>query len=321
MWLVDFDLDSGPVVDAVVPPLFLLPSESNNMCVCFFKRWFHGRRTEKSVNTSRAFAAFPDSPQFDQGTQCHSFRIRERLSSTYDSKRPATNDGYIYGFSHFTQKRDETSKRGYQQVSPLCLCHKPALIDDFFCAALGRCSYPTSISGALHIHSVCFRTIIPRAWRTHVRGSMPQYCDLVWFSVEFCPTHRANHAKDRPAPKPGETLELGFLGTVIHVEIPHTIDQFQLTETSSFNEKYDPNLHVRSPPSPFLARNFWYCLLRFWLLVHLFTLRHCFYLRHAYRTSGQFGNAWYYVSLSSCLGNLLHKRVRRSGGCETSCVR
>ncbi len=35
--IVDFDLDSGPVVDAVVPPLFLLPSESNNM-YAFFKK-------------------------------------------------------------------------------------------------------------------------------------------------------------------------------------------------------------------------------------------------------------------------------------------
>jgi len=50
--------------------------------------------------------------------------------------------------------------------------------------------------------------------------------------------------KSRSDPKPGETLELGFLGSVVHVEIPHTIDQFQLTETSSFNEMYDPKLHV-----------------------------------------------------------------------------
>jgi len=50
--------------------------------------------------------------------------------------------------------------------------------------------------------------------------------------------------KSRSGPKPGETLELGFLGTVVYVEIPHTIDQFQLTETSSFNEMYDPKLHV-----------------------------------------------------------------------------
>ena len=67
----------------------------------------------------RAFAAFPDSPQFEQGEQCHSFRVREQLTSEND-KRPATKDGYIYGFSHFTQKRDESSKRGYRQVSALC---------------------------------------------------------------------------------------------------------------------------------------------------------------------------------------------------------
>lgn len=67
----------------------------------------------------RAFAAFPDSPQFEQGEQWHSFRVREQLTSE-NNKRPATKDGYIYGFSHFTQKRDESSKRGYRQVSALC---------------------------------------------------------------------------------------------------------------------------------------------------------------------------------------------------------
>jgi len=29
--VVEFDLDDGPVVDAVIPSLFLLPQESNNM--------------------------------------------------------------------------------------------------------------------------------------------------------------------------------------------------------------------------------------------------------------------------------------------------
>lgn len=67
---------------------------------------------------SRAFAAFPDSPQFEQGEQCHSFRVREQLPSEYGN-RPPTKDGYIYGFSHFTQKRDESSKRGYRQVGAL----------------------------------------------------------------------------------------------------------------------------------------------------------------------------------------------------------
>ena len=30
---VEFDLDSGPVIDGIYPPLTLLPSESENMCV------------------------------------------------------------------------------------------------------------------------------------------------------------------------------------------------------------------------------------------------------------------------------------------------
>jgi len=49
----------------------------------------------------------------------------------------------------------------------------------------------------------------------------------------------------RPKPTPGKTLELGFLGSVLHVEIPHSIDVQQLTDTSSFNEKYNPRSHAR----------------------------------------------------------------------------
>lgn len=49
----------------------------------------------------------------------------------------------------------------------------------------------------------------------------------------------------RPKPTPGKTLELGFLGSVLHVETPHSIDVQQLTDTSSFNEKYNPRFHVR----------------------------------------------------------------------------
>jgi hypothetical protein len=58
-------------------------------------------------------------------------------------------------------------------------------------------------------------------------------------------TKLLTHArKERRDPTPGETLELGFLGTVLHVEIPHSVDTQQLTETSSFNEKYNPKHHV-----------------------------------------------------------------------------
>ncbi|KAJ3514657.1 hypothetical protein NLJ89_g2253 [Agrocybe chaxingu] len=55
-----------------------------------------------------------------------------------------------------------------------------------------------------------------------------------------------------PDPTPGQTLELGFLGAVLHVEIPHSIDVQQVTETSSFNEKYDPRLHILATTAPFI---------------------------------------------------------------------
>lgn len=63
-------------------------------------------------------------------------------------------------------------------------------------------------------------------------------CILVLF---FLLSHDAKHRQD---PSPGGTLELGFLGSVIHVEIPDSSDAQQLTETSSFNERYDPRNHV-----------------------------------------------------------------------------
>lgn len=56
--------------------------------------------------------------------------------------------------------------------------------------------------------------------------------------------------KIRPNPNAGETVELGFLGTVLQVEIPHSLDAQQVAETSSFNEKYNPKAHVCTLFSP-----------------------------------------------------------------------
>jgi len=53
-------------------------------------------------------------------------------------------------------------------------------------------------------------------------------------------------------PTPGETLELGFVGTVLYVELPHSMDEQQLTETSSFNEKYNPRFHILASTTPLI---------------------------------------------------------------------
>ncbi|KZP23728.1 hypothetical protein FIBSPDRAFT_857863 [Athelia psychrophila] len=78
--LVNFDLELGPTVQGSYPPLWLGPSESENI----------------------AFSSFPDSLQFDQGSQAHSFRIRDlglagEKCGHPEEKRPQSNDGFISG--------------------------------------------------------------------------------------------------------------------------------------------------------------------------------------------------------------------------------
>lgn len=79
-------------------------------------------------SNASSFSAFPDSAQFEQGSQTHSFRMRfhnpaeDKLLRLGD-RRPQTEDGFLYGFSQFTQRRDATSKRGYQQVHVIHSSH------------------------------------------------------------------------------------------------------------------------------------------------------------------------------------------------------
>lgn len=79
-----------------------------------------------------AFSSFPDSLQFEQGSEIHSFRIRVYPKSpevpaedVREEQRPQPLDGFMYGFSHFYQKRDPTSKRGYQQASSRMVLEPP----------------------------------------------------------------------------------------------------------------------------------------------------------------------------------------------------
>lgn len=81
----------------------------------------------KWLKCESAFASFPDSLQFDQGSQVHSFRIRDvgssqEAQSRLNETRPTSEDGFIYGYSYFAQRRDANAKRGYQQVSVWRAC-------------------------------------------------------------------------------------------------------------------------------------------------------------------------------------------------------
>ncbi|CAL1716405.1 unnamed protein product [Somion occarium] len=92
--IVDFDLEYGPKITKLYPALILSPSESENV----------------------AFLSFPDAPQTEEGSYLHSFRIRhnnpgEDKLLRSDGDRPHSVDGFVYGFSHFTQRRDSSSKQ------------------------------------------------------------------------------------------------------------------------------------------------------------------------------------------------------------------
>ncbi|KAG8965627.1 hypothetical protein FRC00_010180 [Tulasnella sp. 408] len=65
-------------------------------------------------------------------------------------------------------------------------------------------------------------------------------------------THVLN-AKQRPDPTPGKALELGFLGSVMQVEIPRSENEHQSIATSSFGEKFNMKIHILAslpPPLP-----------------------------------------------------------------------
>ncbi|KAH9481785.1 Protein DENND6B [Psilocybe cubensis] len=180
--IVEFDLDTGPVVDGVYPPLALLPAEAENI----------------------AFCALPDSLQFDQGSQTHSFRVRAQArnkpedTTNPDSYPPTTLDGFIYGFSHFVQRRDASAKRGYHQRAVVILTQH---------------AYPALFTVLVALFGPLFEK--------HGTPMLEAACHNIatW-----------------PPPLPGTTPELGFLGTVLPVEIPHSQDAQQVAETSSFGE-------------------------------------------------------------------------------------
>ncbi|KAE9409613.1 hypothetical protein BT96DRAFT_984670 [Gymnopus androsaceus JB14] len=197
------------IVDGVFPPLVLFPQEGANV----------------------AFSAFPGSLQFDQGSQIHSFRIRGEKITVSSEKRPASSDEFIYGFSHFTQKRDPTSRRGYEQRSVVILTSHP--YPAFFSAI-------SSIFGPMSQEhgAQCSKQLV-----TISRHGMIYFLDHDLTD--------AHSSKKRPDPTPGTMLEIGFLGTVLQVEIPHSGDDAQQLSRTMLKEQFNPKLHILASAPPF----------------------------------------------------------------------
>ena len=105
---MDFDMDTGPSLEVVFPPIEFTSEEKKSL----------------------AFLSFPDSNTNDHlGDSQFSFRIKspQVIKSIYSESKtpdwantdlglPVENDGMIYGFVYFRMKRDSERKRGYFQV-------------------------------------------------------------------------------------------------------------------------------------------------------------------------------------------------------------
>ncbi|KAN0120747.1 hypothetical protein V8E52_004016 [Russula decolorans] len=202
--IVDFDLEQGPSLSCIFPQLPLYPFEAENI----------------------AFSAFPDSTLFKEGSETHSFRIREHVvrtsqggsaSNLFDSRRAPSPDGFLYGFSRFNQERSATSKRGYSQTCIVVLTHHP--YPALFCALLDKL-------GPLY----------------HAHGD----------PILEVASH--NIAK-WPPPAPGSTKELGFLGSVIHVELPRDLDEQQLGNGPHMQAVTDQDWHLLACLPPITARS------------------------------------------------------------------
>ncbi|KAI0734227.1 hypothetical protein C8Q72DRAFT_923547 [Fomitopsis betulina] len=188
-------------------------------------------------SNASSFSAFPDSAQFEQGSQTHSFRMRfhnpaeDKLLRLGD-RRPQTEDGFLYGFSQFTQRRDATSKRGYQQRSVVILTHLayPAL----FYTLVDKLGPAILAHGGPMLEAACHNI-------------------ATWLD-----------------PSPGATLELGFLGSAFIVELPAGVDTQQALPSSALsrkNARRDAECQLLvslPPPEPPVLSLFEACLPQLW---------------------------------------------------------
>ncbi|KAI0087267.1 DUF1630-domain-containing protein [Irpex rosettiformis] len=209
--VVDFDIDYGPKVTGIYPPLQFSAQEESNI----------------------AFSSFPDSPQAESGSYIHSFRIRCPASvaqAAMDEITPGAEvDGFIYGFAHFTQRRDPKSKRGYQQRSLVILSQH---------------AYPSLFYS--------MSSYLGEEFLSHGGPMLEVAC---------------HNVANWPDPHPSTTLELGFLGYVFTTDLPEASGAQLANALNKVQAKPDPYMHIiatLAPQQPPIIDALQSCLAHLW---------------------------------------------------------
>ncbi|WFD18887.1 hypothetical protein MCAP1_001100 [Malassezia caprae] len=202
---INFDLELGPDVEFLYPPLEISKEEKDNIAFSSFPDTsvfsdgslvFSWRVREVPLEASAAAA--PHIPDMADKSQMLSRRISHRLKRSLSichaaesTKSPAhlapthssRSTSYLYGYTFFLQRRDATNRRGYFQKSLVILTHLPYV--SLFTEMVAR------LGPSFFAHGPTVLELVAR--------------DIVQW----------------PAPRPGAALELPLMGTLVHVLLPH----------------------------------------------------------------------------------------------------
>ncbi|KAF9500004.1 hypothetical protein BDN71DRAFT_1257282 [Pleurotus eryngii] len=218
--LVEFDIDLGPVLCAVYPSMALTASDVSNI----------------------AFSSFPDSPQFEEGRQIHSFRLHLTHSTLTPSPRipspstsslstpvmipssaiipdyPTTSQPlFINGFSYFTQCRDPSSRRGYRQQALVLL--------------------------TIHSYPALFSLVLSLLGPIHALDGGTESTGIGALKHAFA------NWENWPDHVPGESVVLTFLDTEIKVDVPHGVDE-QLFWSNSAAAQGSSRIYIPASAPP-----------------------------------------------------------------------
>lgn len=206
---INFDLELGPDVEFLYPPLEISKEEKDNIAFSSFPDTsvfsdgslvFSWRVREVPLEASAAAAPYiPDMADPSQRVSRRlSHRLKRNLSRSARNEprkdapsvpaplaptRSSRSTSYLYGYTFFLQRRDTTNRRGYFQKSLVILTHLPyvALFTELV-ARLG----PSFFAHGLTVLELVVRDIVQ------------------W-----------------PVPRPGAALELPLMGALLHVVLPH----------------------------------------------------------------------------------------------------
>lgn len=202
---VHFDLELGPDVECMYPPLGISKEEKDNI----------------------AFSSFPDTHVFSDGDLVFSWRVREVPLDASNASPPASSKpapprrspsvresmtrsvswlrrsrneavvdasprlhsrstSYLYGYTYFLQRRDTSRRRGYFQKSLVILSHLP--------------------------YVGLFHQVIARLGPAFFEHGMVVLESFVHDVIRW------------PSPEPGLTLSVSVLGTLLHASLPHGLE-------------------------------------------------------------------------------------------------